>query len=61
MGQHDTTTIHYLLNINSQADINPANETQPEASIQTDIPYPAPQGLPTLPGSEQNKNTILLL
>jgi hypothetical protein len=48
-------SIHYLLNVNSQADDNRANEIQPVALIQTEIPYPAPQGLPTPSGSEASQ------
>jgi hypothetical protein len=48
-------TVHYLLNVNNQADDDPANEVYPATSIQIDIPHPAPQGLPTPPGSEASQ------
>jgi hypothetical protein len=39
-------TVHYLLNVNSQADNYPANDTQLDTQTQTDIPYPAHQDCP---------------
>jgi hypothetical protein len=40
-------TVYYLLNVNNQADDDPADDTHLEASIPTDTPHPAPQGLST--------------
>jgi hypothetical protein len=48
-------TVHYLLNVNSQADDDPANEIHPATTIQIDIPHPAPQGLPAPSGSEASQ------
>jgi hypothetical protein len=47
-------TVHYLLNVNNQADNDPINNTQSGASS-TDTDHPAPQGLPTLHGSEASQ------
>jgi hypothetical protein len=47
-------TVHYLLNVNNQADNDPINDTQSDSS-NTDTDHPAPQGLPTLPGSEASQ------
>jgi hypothetical protein len=47
-------TVHYLLNVNNQADNDPINNTQSDAS-NIDTNHPAPQGLPTLPGSEASQ------
>jgi hypothetical protein len=48
-------TVHYLLNVNNQADDDPNNDTQSDASINTDTTHPAQQGLPTLTGSEASQ------
>jgi hypothetical protein len=46
--------VHYLLNVNNQADDDPINNTQSDSS-NTDTDHAAPQGLPTLPGSEASQ------
>jgi hypothetical protein len=46
--------VHYLININNQADDDPINNTQSDAS-NTDTNHPAPQGLPTPPSSEASQ------
>jgi hypothetical protein len=42
-------TVHYLLNVNNQADDDPNNDTQSESSHNTDTTRPTQQGLPTPP------------
>jgi hypothetical protein len=48
-------TVHYLLNVNNQADDDPNNEELDSSSNNTDTTHPAQQGLPTLPGSEASQ------
>jgi hypothetical protein len=47
-------TVHYLLNMNNQADDDPNNITQPDSPNQTGTHLPA-NGLPTPPGSEASQ------
>jgi hypothetical protein len=49
--------VHYLLNVNNQADYDPINNTQSDAS-NTDTNHPAPQGLPTPPSSEASQVSL---
>jgi hypothetical protein len=48
-------TVHYLLNINNQADDDPNNDTLSDSSNNTDTTHPAQQGLPTPTGSEASQ------
>jgi hypothetical protein len=47
-------TVHYLLNVNNQADNDPNNTTQPDLPNQTGA-QPLVNGLPTPPGSEASQ------
>jgi hypothetical protein len=48
-------TVHYLLNVNNQADDDPNNDTQSDSSNNTDTTHPTQQGLPTPTGSEASQ------
>jgi hypothetical protein len=48
-------TVHYLLNVNNQADDDPNNDTQSDASDDTDTTHTTQQGLPTPTGSEASQ------
>jgi hypothetical protein len=47
-------TVHYLLNVNNQADNNPTNNAQSDTS-NTDNDHPTPEGLPTPLSSEASQ------